>query len=78
MRATRDISAQSLPGIAYAPRTDATPETELSVLATVYKFVLFDSQAKRGDSHDLTNESTKERETGPDKKGKDNADLHGD
>jgi len=69
----------SEPRITYTPcGPDATTESELSVLATVYKFVLFDSQARRGDSHDLTNESMKKRETEPDKKGKDNADLHGD
>jgi hypothetical protein len=30
----------SNPAIAYAPRHDATPETEISTLANVYKFVL--------------------------------------
>jgi hypothetical protein len=40
MRAARDIGAQSLPGIAYRTRGDATPETEVSVLANVYRFVL--------------------------------------
>ena len=64
------------PHITYVARPNATPETELSALLAVYKFVLFDSQAKRGGLHDLTNESTEKRTTGPGKKGKDNADIH--
>jgi hypothetical protein len=44
--------------IVYTPRADAAPEAELDALAAVYKFVLFDSQANRGGSHDLTNDST--------------------
>ncbi len=46
------------PSIAYTPRPDATPEAELDALAKIYKFALFDSQARRGDPHDLTNDST--------------------
>ena len=46
--------------IRYTPRLDATPEAELNALATVYRYVLFDSQARRGDQHDLTNDSTTE------------------
>jgi hypothetical protein len=64
--------------ITYAPRPDATPEPELSVLAAVYKFVLFDSQANEGGPHDLTSDPTKECATRQDKKGMQNADLHGD
>jgi hypothetical protein len=63
--------------ITYAPRPDATPELELSVLAAVYKFVLFDSRANEGGPHDLTSDPTKECATSQDKKGKENADLHG-
>jgi hypothetical protein len=47
-------------GIAYRPREDATPEGELSSLAAVYKFVLFDSQARKGNPYDLTNSSNAE------------------
>jgi hypothetical protein len=46
MRATQDISAQSLPGIAYRTRDDATPEAELSTLAAIYKLCL-ESRAKK-------------------------------
>jgi hypothetical protein len=46
--------------IIYRSRADATPEAELDALAAVYKFVLFDSQARKGDQHDLTNSSTAE------------------
>ncbi len=34
------------PRIAYAPRPDTTPETEISALANVYRFVL-DCRAKK-------------------------------
>jgi hypothetical protein len=64
--------------ITYAPRPDATPEVELSVLAAVYKFVLFDSQANEGGPHDLTSDPTKGCATRQDKKGMQNADLYGD
>jgi hypothetical protein len=67
----------SSPHITYAARPDTTPEAELDTLAALYRFVLFDSQAKRGGSHALTNDSTKKWTTGPDKKGTDNADIHG-
>jgi hypothetical protein len=63
--------------ISYAIRTDATPESELSVLGAAYKYVLFDSQARKGDPHDLTSDSTKNRTTRTDMKGTDNADIHG-
>jgi hypothetical protein len=66
----------STPRITYTPRADATPEAELSALAAIYTLVLSNSQAKRGGTHDLTNESIKKRTTGPGKKGKDNADIH--
>jgi len=46
--------------ITYSQHLDATSEAELAVLAAVYKFVLFDSQAKRGGPHDLTNKTTPE------------------
>jgi hypothetical protein len=63
--------------ITYTSRPDASPEAELTALAAIYKFVLSNSQTKRGGTHDLTNESTKQRTTGPGKKGKDHADIHG-
>jgi len=46
--------------VVYQSRADATPEAELSTLAAVYRYVLLDSQARRGDPHDLTNDSTAE------------------
>jgi hypothetical protein len=66
------------PGIVYRSRADTSPEAELSALAAIYTLVLFSSQAKRGGTHDLTNESSKKWTTGPEKKGKENADLFGD
>ena len=47
MRDAQDISAQSLPNITYAPRPNASPEAELSALASVYRFII--------DSHANTN-----------------------
>ena len=64
--------------ITYAPHPDATPEGELNTLAAVYTFVLFDSQASKGGLHDLTGNLTVKYTTRPDKKGMQNADLHGD
>jgi hypothetical protein len=46
MRAAHDIGTQSLPGIAYAQRHDATAEAEISALVNVYKFIL-DSHARK-------------------------------
>ncbi len=66
----------SNPRIAYTPRPDTTQEAELSALAAVYKFVL--SHTSKGGSHDLTDDPTKECTTRQDKKGMQNADLHGD
>ena len=51
--------ADSPPTI-YTSRPDATPEAELNALANVYRYVLFDSQARRGGTHDLTNKTTTE------------------
>jgi hypothetical protein len=61
--------AMTSPRIIYTPHSDATPEAELSALAVIYALVHSNSQAKRGGTHDLTNESTKKRTTGPGKKG---------
>jgi len=38
----------------------ATPEVEIAELAAVFKFVIFDWQARRGDRDGVTNESTPE------------------
>jgi hypothetical protein len=46
------------PCILYTPRPGATQEAELSALANVYRYVLFNSQARRGGPHDLTSGST--------------------
>jgi hypothetical protein len=43
--------------VVYTPHSDATPESEASALAAVYKFALFDSQARRGGPHDVTSNS---------------------
>ena len=50
----------SSPRITYTQRSDATLEAELNALANVYRYVLFDSQARRGGPHDLTNKTTME------------------
>ncbi len=50
------------PAITYAPRPDTTPETELSSLANVYKFVL-DCHAKEEDTRPgAPNDGTKSKE----------------
>jgi hypothetical protein len=51
--------------IIYVPRPGATPEAQLNALAEIYKFVLFDSQARKGGPHDLTSGSTKKWTTEP-------------
>ncbi len=61
----------------YVPHPDATPESELNTLVAVYKLVVFDSQTRRGDRHDLTDDSTKKQTTRHEMKGKDNANVHG-
>jgi hypothetical protein len=43
----------------YSSRPDAAPEAEVNALSNVYRYVLFDSQARRGGPHDLTSGSTK-------------------
>lgn len=48
------------PSITYISRPDATPEAELDALAACYRYVQFSSQERRGDPHDLTNNSTTE------------------
>jgi hypothetical protein len=51
--------------IIYVPCPDATPEAELNTLAEIYKFVLFDSQTRKGGPHDLRSSSTKKWTTKP-------------
>lgn len=44
----------SKPQIVYRPRSDATPEGELSALATAYKFLFFERTASKGGSPAVT------------------------
>ena len=74
MRDAQDISAQSLPNITYTPRHNASAEEEISALAAVYRFLVLE----KGDRNDLTGIWTKECMTSQDKKGNENAYLHGD
>ncbi len=46
--------------ISYAPRSDATSDTELSALASIYRFVL-DSRAKKEAAPESRPEDEKER-----------------
>jgi hypothetical protein len=46
------------PRVVYTARHGVTPEEEICALSAVYKYVLFDFQARRGDPHDLTTSST--------------------
>jgi hypothetical protein len=60
--------------ITYRPRADTTPEGELAALVAIYRILIL----QKGDRNDLTGTSTKECTTSQGKKGKKNADLHGD
>jgi hypothetical protein len=62
------------PRLTYSPRPDTTPEAEVNALASVYRFLLLE----KGESNDLTGTSTKEWTTSQDKRGIENADIHGD
>jgi hypothetical protein len=66
------------PRVVYRARDFAMPEAELSALAVIYRFVLFDSQAHKGGQDVLTKDSTQEGTAGQDMKGKGNANLYGD
>ncbi len=55
-----------------------SPEEAARLRSAAWSFVFQCWNAKKGEQHDLTGSSTKECTTRPDKKGKDNADLHGD
>jgi hypothetical protein len=59
--------------IVYTPRPGATQEAELNALAAVYRFLILE----KGGRNDLRGTSTKECTISQDKKGKENADLHG-
>ena len=48
------------PRLTYSPRPDATLEAELNALGNVYRYVLFNSQSRKGGPHDLTNKTTPE------------------
>jgi hypothetical protein len=65
------------PRVVYRARDFAMPEAELSALAVIYRFVLFDSQANKGGPDVLTEDSTQERTASQDTKGPENADIHG-
>ena len=55
--------------IVYRQRLGTSPQDEKDVLCAAYKFVLFDSQAKKGGQYDLTSELTLEMaKNGPEKK----------
>jgi hypothetical protein len=66
------------PHVVYRARDFAMPEAELSALAVIYRFVLFDSQASKGGPDVLTKNSTQEDTASQDMKGKGNANLYSD
>jgi hypothetical protein len=70
MLGARDIVVKPLSGI--------SPEQARDARARAWAFVFQCWHAKKGEQHDLTKDSTKECTTRPDKKGMQNADLHGD
>jgi hypothetical protein len=41
----------SSPRIVYTPRSDATPEGEIAALASVYRFILFESSGRKEAAH---------------------------
>ena len=66
------------PRVVYRARDFAMAEAELSALAVIYRFVLFDSQASKGGPDVLTKNSTQEDTASQDMKGKGNVNLYGD
>jgi hypothetical protein len=52
------------PRLTYTPHPDATPEAQLKVLANVYRYVLFDSQASKGGPHDVATDGRKQKVQG--------------
>ena len=49
----------SEPAVTYVPRRDATPEGELDALANAFKFILFESSAKKKETAETTPERVK-------------------
>ena len=66
------------PRIVLRPNPGITGEQAHNARARVWAFVFECWHAKKGGQHGLTKDSTKECTTRPDKKGTQNADLHGD
>jgi hypothetical protein len=56
------------PRLTYTPHPDATPEAQLKVLANVYRYVLFDSQASKGGPHDVATDERKQKVQGKTRK----------
>jgi len=53
------------PAIAYTtPRTDATPETELSTLASIYRFVLHCHKRKEAAPESRPDDARKDQDAG--------------
>lgn len=46
--------------IIYTPRPDATPESEAAALAAVYRFILFESSARKEAAHPGSPDDAKE------------------
>ena len=46
--------------IVYTPRSDATPEGEIAALASVYRFILFESSASKEAAHPGSPDDAKE------------------
>jgi hypothetical protein len=66
------------PRIAIRSLGNIGPEQAHDARARAWAYVFECWQARRGDSHDLTNDSTEKWTTRQDMKGKGNADIHGD
>jgi hypothetical protein len=49
------------PRVVYRARDFAMPEAELSALAVIYRFVLFDSQASKGGTHEVATDWRKQK-----------------
>jgi hypothetical protein len=47
--------------IVYTPRSDVTPEGESAALASVYRFILFESSARKEATHPGGPDDAKER-----------------
>ena len=60
------------------PNPRITPEQARDARARAWAYIYQCWHANKGGPHDLTNHPTKECTTRPGKKGRENADLHGD